>query len=110
MREKLQQEKVQTIMWGAVLLFLCCYFMMLFDFPNVLTILISGVFCLALLIKQKRFRLDVGICLLTITNVSYFIIVFGTRGITMSLLYVGLALYVLGNYLGAEAKAHGNRE
>lgn len=110
MREKLQQEKIQTVMWGTVLLFLCCYFMMLFDFPNVLTILISGFFCLLLLIKQKCFRLDLGICLLTITNVSYFVIVFGTRGITMSLLYVGLALYVLGNYLGSEAKEHCKRE
>lgn len=110
MREKLQQEKVQTIMWVAVLAFLGCYFMMLFDFPNVLTILISGVFCLALLIKQQRIRIDLGIGLLTLTNVSYFIIVFGMQGLTMSLLYIGLALYVLGNYLGAEAKIHRNSE
>lgn len=105
MREKLQQEKVQTVLWGAVLVFLCCYFMMLFDFPNVLTILFGSLICLFLLIKQKRFRIDAGICLLTITMISYFFIVFGARGLTMSLPYVGLVMYVLGNYLGSEIKA-----
>lgn len=110
MREKLQNDRVQKLLWGAVLLFLCCYFMMLFDFPNVLTIFLGSVFCLLLLIKQKRFRVDPGICLLTLTNLSYFLIVFGTRGLTMSLPYVGLVLYVLGNYLGSEIKTKENYE
>lgn len=110
MREKLQQENVQTVLWGAVLVFLCCYFMMLFDFPNVLTIIFGAVICLVLLIKQRRFRIDVGICLLTITMVSYFVIVFGTRGFTMSLPYVGLVMYVLGNYLGSEVKTKEDSE
>ncbi len=110
MREKLQQEKVQTVLWGAVLVFLCCYFMMLFDFPNVLTIVFGAVICLVLLIKQRRFRIDAGICLLTITMASYFVIVFGIRGLTMSLPYVGLVLYVLGNYLGSEVKTKEDRE
>lgn len=110
MREKLQQEKVQTVLWRAVLVFLCCYFMMLFDFPNVLTIFFGAVICLALLIKQKRFRIDGGICLLTVTMASYFVIVFGVRGLTMSLPYVGLVMYVLGNYLGSEVKTKEDRE
>ncbi len=110
MREKLQQENVQTVLWGAVLVFLCCYFMMLFDFPNVLTIIFGAVICLVLLIKQRRFRIDVGICLLTITMASYFVIVFGTRGLTMSLPYVGLVMYVLGNYLGSEVKTKEDSE
>lgn len=110
MREKLQQENVQTVLWGAVLVFLCCYFMMLFDFPNVLTIIFGAVICFVLLIKQRRFRIDVGICLLTITMVSYFVIVFGTRGFTMSLPYVGLVMYVLGNYLGSEVKTKEDSE
>ena len=110
MREKMQQEKLQKVFWRAVLVFLCCYFMSLFDFPNVLTILIGSIICLVLLIKQKRFRLDVGICLLTVTIASYFIIVFGTRGFTMSLPYVGLVMYVLGNYLASEIKTKEDRE
>lgn len=110
MRKILQQEKMQKLFWGLILVFLCCYFMMLFDFPNVLTILLGSIFCLIFLIKQKRFRLDLGICLLTFTNVSYFLIVFGARGLTMSLLYVGLVLYVLGNYIGAELKNDVHRE
>lgn len=110
MIEKLQQEKVQKVFWGAVLLFLCCYFMSLFDFPNVLTILFSGLICLVLFLKQKVLRIDLGICLLIITMISYFLIVFGTRGLTMSLTYVGLAIYVLGNYLGAEAKTQKDKE
>lgn len=96
--------------WGGVLVFLCCYFMMLFDFPNILTILIGSVICLLLMIRQKRFRLDAGICLLGITMASYFLIVFGIRGATMSLPYVGLVMYVLGNYLGSEAKTKENYE
>ena len=110
MREKLQQEKVQRILWGAVLIFLCCYFMSLFDFPNVLTILFGSLICLVLLLKQKCFRLDLGICLLTITIASYFLIVFGSRGFTMSLPYVGLVMYVLGNYLSSEIKTKEDKE
>ena len=110
MLKKLQQEKTQKILWIAVLIFLCCYFMQLFDFPNVLTIAGGSLICLFLLIKQKRFRLDLGICLLTITIVSYFVIVFGIRGLTMSLPYVGLVMYVLGNYLACEVKMEDDKE
>ena len=110
MLEKLQQGKTQKILWIAVLIFLCCYFMQLFDFPNVLTIAGGALICLFLLIKQKRFRLDLGICLLTITIVSYFVIVFGIRGLTMSLPYVGLVMYVLGNYLACEVKMEDDKE
>ncbi len=102
MKEKLQQKNVQTIFWSAVMVFLCCYFMMLFDFPNRITILIGSLICLMLLIKQRAFRLDLNTGLLTVTIASYYIILYGTRAFTMSLPYVGILMYVLGNYLSAE--------
>ena len=105
MKDKTEGKKQQRVFWVAVLIFLTCYFMMLFDFPNILTILFGSLVCLLLLIKQKKFRLDPGTILLTVTMASYFLIVFGKRGATMSLPYVGLVMYVLGNYLGSEVKA-----
>ena len=104
MREKLQQKNVQTIFWAAVTVFLCCYFVMLFDFPNRITILIGSTICLLLWIKQKHFRLDLNTCLLTVTIASYYIILYGTRAFTMSLPYVGILMYVVGHYLSGEVK------
>lgn len=104
MREKLQQKNVQTIFWTAVMIFLCCYFVMLFDFPNRITILLGSITCLMLMYRQKCFRLDLNTVLITVTISSYYIILYGTRAFTMSLPYVGILMYVLGNYLSAEVK------
>ena len=104
MREKLQQKNVQTIFWAAVILFLCCYFVMLFDFPNRITILLGSVTCLMLWRQQKSFRLDLNTVLLTVTISSYYIILYGMRAFSMSLPYVGILMYVLGNYLSAQVK------
>lgn len=104
MREKLQQKNVQTIFWAAVILFLCCYFVMLFDFPNRITILLGSITCLMLWYQQKSFRLDLNTVLLTVTISSYYIILYGTRAFSMSLPYVGILMYVLGNYLSAQVK------
>lgn len=102
MREKLQQKNEQTIFWAAVLLFLNCYFVMLFDFPNRITILLGSIICMMLWYQQKCFRLDLNTSLVTISISSYYIILYGTRAFTMSLPYVGILLYVLGNYLSAQ--------
>lgn len=110
MREKLQQKNVQTIFWSAVMVFLCCYFMMLFDFPNRITILLGSLICLMLLIRQRAFRLDLNTVLLTVTIASYYIILYGTRAFTMSLPYVGILMYVLGNYLSAEVEKRQDSE
>lgn len=110
MIKKSQKDKVQTFFGSIVLVFLCSYFMMFFDFPNVLTIFIGGHICVYLAVKQKAFRVDAGVCLLTITMISYFLIVFGVRGLTMSLAYVGLVLYVLGHYLACEVKQNREKE
>lgn len=104
MREKLQQKNIQTIFWAAVVIFLCCYFVMLFDFPNRITILLGSIICLLLWVKQKKFRLDLNTCLLTVTIASYYIILYGTRAFTMSLPYVGILMYVVGHYLSGEVK------
>ena len=104
---KSKKEKFTFIvMW----IFLLCYFMMLFDFPNKLTILFGSMICLGLWIRQRAFRLDVGICLLTLTMASYHIIVYGMRAFTMSLPYVPLVVYVLGNYISCEIYSHNNKE
>lgn len=110
MREKLQQKNIQMIFWTAVTIFLCCYFVMLFDFPNRITILLGSTLCLLLWLKQKCFRLDLNTVLLVVTIGSYYIILYGTRAFTMSLPYVGILLYVVGNYLSAEIKTKNNYE
>lgn len=110
MREKLQQKNVQTIFWAAVTLFLCCYFVMLFDFPNRITILLGSMICMMLWYQQKCFRLDLNTILLTVTISSYYIILYGTRAFTMSLPYVGILMYVVGNYLSAQVVEKKNYE
>lgn len=110
MRDKLPQKNVQTIFWAAVMLFLCCYFVMLFDFPNRITILLGSIICMMLWYQQKCFRLDLNTILVTITISSYYIILYGTRAFTMSLPYVGILLYVLGNYLSAQVAEKKNYE
>lgn len=97
-----KQISLEKISFYAVWVFLCCYFMQLFNFPNVLTIAIGGMFCLIMLIRQKCFRLDIGTVLLTLTMASYFFILYGKRAFTMSLPYVGVLIYVLAHYLSCE--------
>lgn len=101
----------QTAFWGGTYLFLLCYFMLFLDFPNMLTVLIGAAICLILMIRQKKFRLDMGTCLLIVTIVFYFIIRYGFgQAIVMGLPYVGILMYVLGNYLACEAKTKENSE
>ena len=110
MLEKLQDKKIQITFLVAVCVFLCCYFMQLFNFPNVLTILFGGLFCLVMLLKQKKIRLDLETVLLVVSLATYYLILHGTRALTMSLPYAGIVIYVLGNYLGAEIYQNKNSE
>lgn len=101
----------QTAVFAGICLFLLCYFMMLFDFPNILTVIFGTTICSFLLVRQKIFRLDIGTCLLVITITSYFIIRYGvTQAFAMGLPYVGILMYVLANYLSCEAKTKENSE
>ena len=101
----------QTAVFAGICLFLLCYFMMLFDFPNILTVIIGTTICSILLVRQKKIRLDIGTCLLIITIASYFIIRYGvTQAFVMGLPYVGILMYVLANYLSCEAKTKENSE
>lgn len=104
------KEQKDKIFFGGVSIFLFCYFMMLFDFPNKITILLGSLICLILLLKQKKFRFGIGTCLLTLTIASYFIILYKGRAFTMSLPYVGILMYVLGDYLSCEVKEHKKSE
>ena len=101
----------QTAVFAGICLFLLCYFMMLFDFPNILTVIIGTTICSILLVRQKKIRLDIGTCLLIITIASYFIIRYGVaQAFVMGLPYVGILMYVLANYLSCEAKTKENSE
>ena len=72
--------------------------MRLFAFPNVLTVGVGAGLCLILLIQQKKLRIDLGICMLTLSMVSYYVIVNGVRGLFFMILYIPLVLYVLAEY------------
>lgn len=101
----LSKIKRERFSFYAVVVFLLCYFMLFFDFPNLLTVLVGSSICLVLMLKQKKFRLDIGTILLSITIVSYFIIRYGfENAIVLGLPYVGILMYVLANYLSTELK------
>ena len=92
------KKNTETMTFGILILFLFCYFMRLFAFPNVLTALIGAGICLVMVLQQKRIRIDAGICLLTLAMVSYYVIVNGGRGLFYVILYLPLIFYVLANY------------
>ena len=92
------KDKAQTITFGIVLVFLFGYFMQAFNMPNALTVAAGAVLCLVMLIQQKKFRIDAGICLLALTLVSYYFIVNGVKGLFFPILYIPLVVYVLANY------------
>lgn len=100
------KEKFKSAgLYVAAVLFLCCYFMQLCNFQMIWMLLISGVFCGIFLIKQKRFRLDMGICLLAITMFSYYIIQYGFRAVITMIPYVPMVMYVMSNYLAGDIKS-----
>ena len=67
----IMKDKTQTIILVGVWLFFLCYFLQAFDLPNVLTVALGGIFGLLMVMQQKKVRVDLGICLLTITLASY---------------------------------------
>ena len=92
------KKNTETMPFGILILFLCCYFMKLLAFPNVLTAVIGAGLCLVMVLQQKRIRIDAGICLLALAMVSYYVIVNGVRGLFFTILYLPLIFYVLANY------------
>ena len=93
--------KIKThniVIWTA-LAFAICYFLRFLNFPNELTVILGGVICLALLIQQKKLRMDIGLCLLAVTLVSYYTIANGIHGIFYAILYIPLVIYVIAKYL-----------
>ena len=106
----IMKNNSQKITLYVIFLFLCCYFMRLFAFPNMVTVAAGAGICLILLIQQKRIRIDIGICLLTLTMVSYYVIVNGVRGLFFMILYIPLILYVLAEYAVFGIPDHKNNE
>ena len=92
------KDKTQTITFGAICLFLVCYFMRLFNFPNELIVILGAALCMVLVVQQKKIRIDAGICLLTFTMLFYYVIINGAKGLMYSITYIPMILYILGNY------------
>ena len=98
------KEKKEKILYILILIYLTCYFIKLFDFPDLLMLVLGAIFCLILLLKQKKFRVDLGVCLIAITMFSYCIAVFGIRAIAIMMPYIPVLMYVLAHYLSKEIK------
>ncbi len=96
------EKKVQSIIFGVTLLYLGCYFMQIFNFPNVIMLFLGGVLCAGMVIAQKKLRVDIGLILLALTMLSYAVLLFGKRGIITMLPYIPLVVYVLTNYQTAD--------
>ena len=92
------KDKTQTIILVGVWLFFLCYFLQAFDLPNVLTVALGGIFGLLMVMQQKKVRVDLGICLLTITLASYYLIINGVEGLSYMILYLPLIIYVVAHY------------
>lgn len=92
------KDNKQTITFWVVLLFLFCYFMQLLNFPNALTVVAGAILCMTMLLQQKKVRIDMGICLLALTMLSYHITVNSIDGLFFPILYIPLVIYVTANY------------
>lgn len=97
----IKREK-EKILYRLIMVFLTCYFIKLFNFPNLLMLVLGAGFCLILLLKQKKLRVDFGICLIVITMFSYCIAVFGVRAIVIMMPYIPVLMYVLSHYFAKE--------
>lgn len=104
------KDKTQTITFYGVCIFLFCYFLRIFNMPNELTLIAGAILCLVLLIQQKKFRIDLGVCLLTITLGSYYVIINGTSGLLYSILYIPLVIYEIGNYMACAIEKKKNQD
>lgn len=91
-------------MFGTVWLYFCVYFLNFLNISNTVVLLIGAGLCLMMVVYQKVLRVDIGICLLAITLVSYYVIVNGVQGIKYSILYIPLVIYVLVNYMACSLK------
>lgn len=89
---------------SCIYIYLTCYFMDLFGFPDLLMLVLGSIFCLILLIDQKKIRVDLGLLLLSAAMFSYCIIVFGIRAIVVMMPYIPILMYVLSNYLAKAVK------
>ena len=98
------KEKTQNIAFYGVILFICCYFMRIMNLPNLLTVVCGAALSLLLLVQQKKLRIDVGICLLTLALAAHYVIANGARGILYAILYIPPMMYVLGSYSVCAAK------
>lgn len=104
------KDKTQTLIFKAVVLYLFCYFTLIFDFPHILTLIFGAILCAAMLVTQKKFRLDVGVCLLTVSMVLHFTIMYGTSGLFSMITYVPIVIYVVAHYAGCSIKGQRDTE
>lgn len=95
------KEKVPEIIFDAALVYLCLYFIKLFNFPDLLMLVLGAALCLGLLINQKQLRINLGLCFITITMYSYCMVVWGIRGAVIMLTYIPILMCLLSDYLGA---------
>lgn len=106
MKEKFRNDAIYL----SVCLFLTCYFMHLCNFKMIWMLVVSTAFCVIYVLKQKKLRVDIGICLLAITMYSYYIVQYGTRAVITMIPYVPMVMYVMSNYLAGDIKNDKNWE
>mgnify|MGYP003309240430 CR=1 FL=1 len=93
------KDKMQRFTFSIIWVYFCCYFLQIFDLQNEMVLIIGACLSLLVVIQQKLIRVDLGICLLAITLVSYYFIINGVQGLKYSILYIPLVVYVLANYM-----------
>ena len=97
-------DKQNTILNKLILAYLFCYFMLIFGFPHLLTLILGAALCAVMMFKQKKFRLDIGVCLLAFCMIMHFTILYGKTGPFSMITYVPIVLYVVAHYAGCEIK------
>lgn len=104
------KEKIQLMIFISILVYLSCYFLQVFKFPDILMLGIGACFCLWFVIKQKKIRISLGLVLLAATMFPFCIIQFGTTAIFARMIYIILLMWILADYLGADLLVEKNGE
>lgn len=94
-------EKKQNILFNGIVIFLFCYFVRIFNFPNELIFVIGALGCLLLVWQHKKLKIDLGLCLIAVTMFSYYLITSGVQSLKYSIVYIPMIIYLLAKYMTA---------
>lgn len=96
--------KIKSIMFYGCLLFVCCYCMQLFRFPEMPAALFGIVLCIMMTALYVKREFDIKFILLLVTFISYYMIEGSDPETVVKRTCIVAVFYILGKYLACAAE------